>query len=298
MPELSIIIVHHQTPELLKLCLKSLKKTLGSEAQPRGPLEVGPLSNCEIVVVDSTVSRKARDLIQEINEVTRPDLKEAPMVGPLIKYLPFKENLGYARGVNVGIKNSSGKYILILNPDVIVTDGTINKMVKYMKAHPDIGILGPRVLNFNGTHQKTYFSYYKPVTIIARRSFLSRFKPFRRVLNDFLMVDTDPTKIQTPDWLMGSAIMVSREAINKVGTMDKRFFMYFEDVDWARRFWHNDYKVVYYPEAIMYHYHQRESVSGLGLLDAIFNHKTRWHIKSAIKFFWKYRDLSKILTYK
>lgn len=284
MPEISIIIVHHQTPELLKLCLKSLKKTVDLEAQPRDYLEVEPLSNYEIIVVDSTISRQARDLICEQYHQ--------------IKYLPFKENLGYARGVNIGIQNSSGRHILILNPDVIVTDGAIEKMANYMEKHPDIGMLGPQMLNFNGTHQRTFFSFYKPATIIARRSFLGHLRPFKRVLDEFLMADADSSKIQAPDWLMGSAIMVSREAVSRVGGMDERFFMYFEDVDWARRFWHNDYKVVYYPQAVMYHYHQRESRSGMGLLDVLFNRKTRWHIASAINFFWKYHNLQKIPAIK
>ena len=272
MKNLSIIIVHHQTPELLKLCLKSIKDTSAD-------------LDYDVIVVDSTISRKARDLISERY--------------PEVKYLPFKDNLGYARGVNAGIKNTNGKYVLILNPDVIVTDRAISKMMSYMEEHPDIGILGPRVLNFNGTHQKTYFSYYKPITIPARRNrLLGKIGPFKRALDDFLMNDSNPAKLQTPDWIMGSALMARREVINEIGGMDERFFMYFEDVDWARRFWHNDYKVIYYPEAVMYHYHQRESSSRLGILDAIFNKKTRWHISSAIKFFWKYRDLRNIVNAK
>ena len=140
----------------MKLCLKSLKETTAN-------------LDTEILVIDSTVSHKARDLIKENH--------------PNIKYLPFKENLGYARGVNIGIQNSSGKYILVLNPDVIVTDGAIDKMLNYVQKHADIGMLGPRVLNFNGTHQKTYFSYYKPATILARRSFLGKFGWFKKELN-------------------------------------------------------------------------------------------------------------------
>lgn len=267
MPELSIIIVHHQTPELLKLCLKSVEETCKN-------------IDLEIAVIDSMISRFAKDIIKERY--------------PSVKYLPFKENLGYARGVNIGIKNSGGKYILILNPDIILTNKSIFKMMNYMEKHADIGMLGPCMLNFNGIYQKTFFSYYKPATILARRSFLGKLGWFKKVLADFLMSDSDPSKTQTPDWLMGSAIMVRRESLKKVGLMDERFFMYFEDVDWARRFWHNDYKVVYYPEAKIYHYHQRESSSRLGLLDALFNKKTRWHIASAIRFFWKYRNIQKI----
>ena len=269
-PELSIIIVHHQTPELLKLCLKSLKDSA---------VEKQEISK-EIIVVDSTISRKARDLIREQY--------------PEVKYLSYQENLGYSKGVNIGIQNSQGDYILILNPDVVVTKNAFGEMLDYMKKHPDIGMLGPKMLSFNGTAQRTYFRFYKPITIIARRLWLGRLKPFRKALYEFLMVDSDPDKIQTPDWLMGSVLMVNRQALEKVGGMDERFFMYFEDVDWARRFWHNGYKAVYYPKAVVYHYHQRESKSQLGLLDALFNKKTRWHIASAVKFFWKYRDLSKV----
>jgi len=266
-PELSVIIVHHQTPELLKLCLNSIKKTVRD-------------INHEVIIVDSATSRKSAELMKE--------------KFPEAIFLPHKENLGYSRGVNLGIQKAKGKYLLILNPDVIVVGDSIQKMLDYMKKHSDIGMLGPKMLNFNGTAQRTYFGFYKPITIIARRTFLGRFKPFKKALYDFLMADSDVDKIQTPDWLMGSAIMVNKQVIEKVGGMDERFFMYFEDVDWARRFWHNDFKVVYFPEAVMYHYHQRESKSKLGLFDPIFNKKTRWHIKSAIKFFWKYKNLAKV----
>ncbi|HEY4507052.1 MAG TPA: glycosyltransferase family 2 protein [Candidatus Paceibacterota bacterium] len=267
MKDLSIIIVHHQTPELLKLCLDSLTKTTSEIDR-------------EIIVIDSTISHKARDIIK------------SNFSG--VVYLPFKGNLGYSRGVNEGVKHSKGQYILVVNPDVIVTEGSIGKMLQYIQEHEDIGMLGPQILNFNGTHQRTFFSYYKPSTVLARRTFLGRLKRFKKEINNFLMTDADYTQIQTPDWIMGSAMMISRRALEKVGGMDERFFMYFEDVDWARRFWHNDYKVVYYPEAVFYHYHQRESKSKLGILDAIFNRKTRWHIQSAFKFFWKYHDLRKV----
>mgnify|MGYP001563047757 CR=1 FL=1 len=267
MSELSIIIVHYKTPELLKLCLDSIRKTSSN-------------INYEVIVVDSATSRKNAELIKERF--------------PEAAFLPCKENLGFSRGVNLGIQKAKGDYFLILNPDVIITENSVLKMLDYMKKHPDIGMLGPKMFNFNGTAQRTYFNFYKPITIIARRTFLGRFKLFKKALDDFLITDSDPEKIQTPDWLMGSAIMVSRQAVEKVGNMDERFFMYFEDVDWARRFWHNNFKVVYYPEAVMYHYHQRESKSGLGLFDPVFNKKTRWHINSAIKFFWKYRNLAKV----
>lgn len=268
MPELSIIIIHHRTPGFLKLCLGSIDKGLRSGN-----------FGYELVVVDSMSTRESRDIVRER--------------APGAKLISLDYNCGFGRGVNLGIGKSLGKYILILNPDIIVTDGAIRKLLEFMRAHPDIGMVGPQLRNFNNTTQQSYFSFYKPATILIRRSFLSRIGPFQKLLDDFLMIGVNPDKIQTPDWLMGSAVMVSREAVKTVGLMDERFFMYFEDVDWARRFWHNKYKVVYYPKSVMFHYHQRESKSRLGLLDALFNRKTRWHIVSALKFFWKYHSLIK-----
>ncbi len=133
------------------------------------------------------------------------------------------------------------------------------------------------------------------MTILARRTPLGKLRRFRHIINDFLMLDTDPNSIQAPDWLLGAALLVRTKAMEEVGLMDERFFLYFEDVDWCRRFWHAGYKVVYYPQAVFYHYYERAS-SRWGILDIAINQKTRWHIASAIKFFLKYRNLGRIPT--
>lgn len=267
-PELSIIIVHYRNPDFLKLCLDSVISTvLGIEY--------------EVILVDSASTRESRDTAKEYDKkITN------------FTYLENEKNIGFSRGVNLGIKKAGGKYLLILNYDLILEPNAVSQMLDYIKNHKDIGLLGPRVLNFNETHQRTYFRFYKPLTVIVRRTFLSKLNRFKKIIDDFLMLDSDKDRIQTPDWLMGSVLMTSKKAVDKVGLMDERFFMYFEDVDWARRFWHNRYKVVYYPKPIVYHYHGRGSKSRLGLLDAIFNRKTRWHIASAFKFFLKYRNLT------
>ena len=101
------------------------------------------------------------------------------------------------------------------------------------------------------------------------------------------MADKDLSKPMEADWLMGSALMVSKRAIDNVGLMDESLFLYMSDVDWPRQFWENGYRVVFYPEARMYHYHMRESRSRLGSLDALFNRQTRQHIKDAIRYFRK-----------
>lgn len=228
----------------------------------------------EIVVVDSESKRAGQDVI----------LDDFPNARLII----FKENIGYAKGINAGISASSGQYILILNPDIIVTGGVIKKMVDFIENNQTIGILGPQLLDFNGTVQRSYFRFYTPFTILARRTFLGKLPFFKKAQENFLMLETDPDQIQYPGWIMGSALMISRKAIEQIGVMDERFFLYFEDVDWARRFWENGYKVAYYPEAKMYHYHQRRSRAGFDVFDLFIRKETRWHIKSGIKYFLKY----------
>ncbi len=103
-----------------------------------------------------------------------------------------------------------------------------------------------------------------------------------------MMKDKELDKTMEAEWLMGSAIMASKKAIEKVGLMDEQLFLYMSDVDWARRFWENGFKVVYYPLSKMYHYHRRESKGGLGPLDILFNKQSRLHFIDALRYFKKY----------
>ena len=191
-----------------------------------------------------------------------------------------EHNIGFARGVNQGLRETTGTYRLILNPDALITAGAVQKMLAYMDQHPDIGILGPQLRYFNDVHQRSYFRFYRPSTILARRTPLKHLRFFKKIERDFMMLDTDPTKIQTPDWILGAAMLVRASTLAEVGLMDEQFFLYFEDVDWCRRFWHNGYKIVYYPHAVFYHYYPRMS--------SRINRTMLWHILSAAKFFYKY----------
>lgn len=257
---LSIIIVNYKTPALLKLCIKSILSSSITEKP------------YELIVIDSATQEESEELI-------RFDF-------PDIVFLPFEENIGYAKAVNAGIKIAKGDPILILNPDIIATKDSIRKMVEFIENNPRVGILAPQLINFNGTRQDSCFRFYKPSTILYRRTFLKHLPLAKKNLNEFLVKDYDHKAPRRVDWIMGSAMMISRTALKKVGPMDERFFMYFEDVDWCRRFWQTGFKVIYFPYAKMYHYHQRSSAAH-GIL-GIFNKATRIHIHSAIKYFQKY----------
>jgi GT2 family glycosyltransferase len=110
----------------------------------------------------------------------------------------------------------------------------------------------------------------------------------KKHLDWFTMKNFDHQAVTEVDWIMGSSLLASRRAIDKVGLMDERFKLYFEDTDWCRRFWENDYKVIYLPEAQMYHYHGRGS-KNKSVLTSLFSNRLTWlHIASAVKYFWKY----------
>lgn len=200
-----------------------------------------------------------------------------------------KKNLGFAKAVNQGLKSFQGKYALILNPDIIVLPGSIEKLYQFMEERPNCAVAGPQLLNPNKTIQYSCCRFPKWYTPILRRTFLGKLPWGKKHLQSYLMTDWDHRTIREVDWLLGAALMVSKEAINKVGLMDDRYFLYFEDIDWCRRFHRAGSKVFYVPQSQMYHFHQRLSAERVGF-PALFKKITWVHLVSAIKYFWKWRN--------
>jgi len=261
--QLSILINHYRAPHLLKLCLRHLNDNLPEDIEK------------EIIVVDGESVKKTQKMITELF--------------PSVIFIPIKENVGFTKMVNLGLKRCQGEYILILNADIIMHQKeTIHKMIEYFEQYPKTGLLGPQLLNLDGSIQNSCFRFYTPLSIIFRRTFLGKTKWGQKIINHLLMRDTDKTKPIAVDWIMGSALFTKKKIIEKVGLFDERYFMYFDDVDWCKKFWQAGYKVIYFPNAQMYHYHIQASKKGFGALDVFFSKYTRTHILSAIKYFWKW----------
>jgi len=180
----SIVIINYKNPPLLRLCLSSLRRVLSANFKH------------EILVVDIATSPETRNVAKEFSDV---------------KLLAFKENIGYTKGVNEGIKASSGDYILILNPDIVPMAGSIENLTLYLATNTNVGLAGPRLLNFDGSAQSSCFRYYTPLTILCRRSFLGRMSFGKKIINKFMMTDKNLNEPTEAEWLMGSAIMVSRK---------------------------------------------------------------------------------------
>lgn len=259
--KLSIIIVNYNTAALTKACIESLLTQRFS-------------GELEIIVVDNASSDESVALL-------RSDFPEVTVI-------THQRNFGLAVGVNRGLRSATGEYILILNPDIVVLPDALSTIVRYLDRHSDVGMVGGQLLYPNGRVQVSHYRFYRPMTIVYRRTQLGKTSSGEREIDRFLMRDYDRREARDVDWLMGACLAVRAEAVRKVGGMDERFFLYFEDVDWCRRFWQAGWRVVYLPTAQFSHYHQRSSEQG-GILGIFFNYAVRAHIASAFKYFWKYR---------
>ena len=259
--DLSIIITSYKNPDLLKVCLNSVKENLKGISH-------------EIIVADSATEERTEMMMRE-------EFAD-------VRFFPFERNVGFQALLKKGLDESKGEYLLLLNGDILVKPDSIENLYKYVSENPSVGIAGPKLLNFNETLQFSCFRFYKPMTIVYRRTFLGKMGFAQEHLDWFLMKDKDHEDVLEVDWIMGSALMLSRKALEKVGYLDPRFFMYMEDVDWCRRFWENGYKVVYYPKAVMHHYHGKGSAKKGVIYSLLFNRLTWIHISSAVKYFKKY----------
>ncbi len=266
---LSIIINHYRKPHLLRLCLQYLEKNLGDLQK-----------ETEIIVADGGA----------LNDTAYMMRTEFPGV----MYIPFVANVGFSKLVNAGIDRAQGKYVFVLNADIILPkSGLIEQLITYMEQNPDIGMIEPQLRNFNGSVQQTYFDYYTPMTTIYRRLPILGKTVGRRDLRRFLMRNADTTKPLEVFWLMGSAFLMRTADVRAIGKMDDRFFMYFEDVDLCRRFKLHSKRIIYYPLVSLYHYHQRASNAN-SIFGMLMNPYTWIHLESAWKYFQKYHFQSTI----
>jgi len=267
MSNLFIVIINYKTPDLLRQCLDSL-------------LSNYPGIEENILVIDNFSCDESVAMMKK--------------KFPKVKVLASNYNSGFGAAINWGINNApdGAEYLLFLNPDIIVQGNAIDKMLEFMAAKKDVALVGPKLLNPDLSGQNSCRRFITPQLILYRRTFLGRFNFAQKALKHFLMEDIDHNKTQEVDWIFGACMMVRKSAIEEVGLMDERYFLYFEDMDWCRRFWEKGWKVCYYPEAKMIHYHRRESAQESGF-SILFNRAARIHIMSAIKYFIKFFGVEK-----
>jgi len=258
--DLSIIILNYKTRGLLKECLKGIKM-------------VQPKLDYEIIVVDNASGDGTAQMMQENF--------------PEIKFIASDKNLGYAKGNNLGIKVASGRYVMIMNPDIIVFSDVLEKLVQFLDTRQDVGIVGPKLLNPDKSLQYSCYRFPDFWEPVYRRTPLGRFDFAKKKLDNYLMKDFDHNARREVDWLLGGCLLIRKKALDDVGFLDERYFAYFDDVDLCRSMWEKKWKVVYDPEISVIHFHRRESAEG-HWLGAIFKKVTRIHLASWLKYFKKW----------
>jgi hypothetical protein len=202
---------------------------------------------------------------------------------PEVRVISSPKNVGYARGVNAGIEQAAGRAILVINPDVELSEGGVDRALAYLDEHPEAGIVGARLLNRDGSLQNSARRFYTLQTILLRRTPLGRLRPDHPELRRHLMLDDDLDHARPVDWVMGAWMLVRRTAIDVVGLMDGRFFLYFEDVDWCYRMWASGFEVHYFPQASFVHAYERSS-GGL-------NRTLLYHLRSFASYYDKWGAL-------
>lgn len=262
MIDVSILIVHYNTPGLLRQTLKGIYRA-------------NPSVSYEIIVVDNNPHCRIKERVQA--------------EFPSVKVLVSQNNVGFGQGMNLAMESARGRYLFVFNPDIILTTGVLESLTRFMNEYSDVGMVGPRLLNPDGSVQHSCYRFMDPLVIAYRRvPFLQRFLFARNAVDAYLMVGEDLSHTQNVDYVLGAAMFVRRAAVDQVGGFDPNFFVYFEDQDWCRRFWLAGWRVVYHPEVSLIHYHRRETAEG-GFCSQLLNPLTRVQIKSALYYYKKYK---------
>ncbi|GIV79419.1 MAG: hypothetical protein KatS3mg050_3813 [Litorilinea sp.] len=250
-PDVTICIVTHNSRADLEVCLTKLHEAI--------PTDV----SIQVTVVDNTGTDGSSEYVRttwpHVHLITNP----APR--------------GFGANVNQAVINSSARYILVMNPDVILMPGAIETLVAYMDAHPEVGACGPKTFYPDGRLQPTCRQFPSWVTVLWRWLKLERvWQPgfYRR----FLMLDWDHQEAQPVDWVMASCVLVRTAAFQEIQGFDTDFFLYYEDIDLCRRLWQMGYSVHYVPDATAIHAYKRQSARH------IVNPLTFIHLSSILQY--------------
>jgi hypothetical protein len=191
---------------------------------------------------------------------------------PKVRVVENQQNLGFARGNNAGIRAARGEYVLILNPDTIIHDGSLDKLVEFADRHPEAGAFGCRVLNPDGTYQvsarlfPTVWRYWVSALGLSKVSSLFIYEEYPRWRGD----------TERPvDWQSGCCVMFRGDLLKELGGFDEQFFYHFEEVDLCRRVWNADRPILFTPKAVITHL-GGQSVGRFPVRFEIEKHRSRY----------------------
>lgn len=224
--KVSVTICSWNTRDDLRKCLDSL-----ASVRDEAPFEV--------VVIDNNSADGSADVVEH--------------EFPWVRLIRSSRNLGFTGGQNACIEARQAPHAFLLNSDTIVHPGAISALIAYAEAHPEVGIIGPKLLNTDGSIQYSCRRFPNPLAALFRNTPIGKLFPKNKYTRDYLMSDASHEEVMTVDWVSGAALFARKEFIDEVGVLDTGYFMFSEDVDWCFRCWEAGFKVVYLPQSLITH---------------------------------------------
>lgn len=229
----------------------------------------------KIIVVDNSCNKENSNLLKkELGEVN-------------VDLIVNSENLGYTKAHNVVNDQLEGSYVLILNPDILLKEKDIlQKMVNYLDENANVGIIGPKQMNDAGDIAMSVRGWPKFYLQVARRTFLRNFLILKRQVEHDEMKHLNYDKVQDVDWLQSSCVIIRKKLWDEIGGFDEDYFLFMADSDLCYQIWNRGFRVVYYPEVMVFADGKRASQGGF--VQFFKNWVLRQHVKDALVYLKKH----------
>jgi len=232
--ELSIIIVNFNARAYLRDCLSSIRENIHR-------------TSYETFVVDNGSEDGSCEMVRAEY--------------PWVRLIENRANVGFSRANNQAIRESSGRFVLLLNNDTLVLPGSIDTLVDVMRERPDVGVVGCTLRNSDMSVQISFGQMISIKSELVLKLISDRYKRGNRLVQSYL--ERRSRKEHTPDWVSGACLLARAEALRAVNFMDENFFMYTEEVDLCHRIRQLGFKVLYTPRAEIIHFGGRSTETNL-----------------------------------
>jgi GT2 family glycosyltransferase len=224
--KLSVVIVNYNSGKVLRTCLSSVFRETRDLA-------------FEVILVDNASSDGS------VDEVRRDF--------PLVRIICNPENRGFAAANNIAIREATGEYVLLLNPDTEIRDGAVQKTVAFMDSRPGAGIAGCTLLYADGSAQPSVRGFPSVLGAFLDATFLHMLLPRSWIVRGTGIASFDPSRAQEVDWVIGAYFLFRRSLVERIGLLDEQFWIYGEETDYCQRARDAGCATWYFPGATVVH---------------------------------------------